>query len=687
MSQSHTPPKAHISGQLSASGTILSETPLLKDELKGRLSQISFTDFRFAFLHREHDDVSMTSRLDQAASEFQSSDSFCIPYRLFSDATSSNESSRIYAPLVELMNNIVNFTQINHAAPDALPLVFTDKFSIAPVPGSDRQRKPDIVGVHSSQPTLGKPSWNTLSVVCEYKKAAPPTRRNPSSLPTSQSAARSRSRSQHDSGLQIPPSSGVSQRSATETDLQLSRYLLEMRAAQPTRAAGYGIQFMRDQASFWYSDADSTIASAPVPINSPGFIGAIMSMARATGEGLGYTPDFLDAAGGLSTQAVGAQLVLDGTTYIIVRVVSHARAMHGRCTCALEGKNPSGEHYAIKLSWQVTTRVSEVEMINLAHERDVSNIVEVIYSTDLRILSHGRRSRLPPDVQRTVQLEDRCLRVLVLPLYMPLYKVQQPDHFLKACISLLNAIHELYHKGKILHRDVSVTNLMVRINEPWIGVLIDLDLAHEEKPVDVNNLGPTSLYRTGTLPFMALDLLHDKDEYSHYHRHDLESFVYVIAWIAGRYDNGIEVKPDRFSAWYKGHWSTIRKEKVAFLAFDHDYTRCVNTSYKFLERTLNRIRECLGEAHTTFRKMSIIMPERLFQDVGTVQGDLYFDDNHQSVSTGLKRKRDPNEETVVEEELPYPKDLPPFGYQALFSLLNDALVVLIAPPTLPTTSS
>jgi hypothetical protein len=84
------------------------------------------------------------------------------------------------------------------------------------------------------------------------------------------------------------------------------------------------------------------------------------------------------------------------------------------------------------------------------------------------------------------------------------------------------------------------------------GMLIDLDLGHEEKSEDADEQGQTLLHRTGTLSFMALDLLHDMDGCPHCHRHDLESFVYVLVWIAARYENGNEVYKEQFRRWSEG---------------------------------------------------------------------------------------------------------------------------------------
>jgi hypothetical protein len=71
------------------------------------------------------------------------------------------------------------------------------------------------------------------------------------------------------------------------------------------------------------------------------------------------------------------------------------------------------------------------------------------------------------------------------------------------------------------------------------AVLNDYDLAHlRGRP------RPSGNERTGTMPFMALDLLTKQaweGKVSRLYRHDCESFLWVLLWICSRYDNGREI--------------------------------------------------------------------------------------------------------------------------------------------------
>lgn len=84
--------------------------------------------------------------------------------------------------------------------------------------------------------------------------------------------------------------------------------------------------------------------------------------------------------------------------------------------------------------------------------------------------------------------------------------------------------HYALWQAGVYHRDVSPGNMMwYRNGTVLMGVLNDYDLSSL-----ATALGPQGNERTGTIPFMALDLLSKKGqrgEVKHLYRHDLESFM------------------------------------------------------------------------------------------------------------------------------------------------------------------
>jgi hypothetical protein len=93
--------------------------------------------------------------------------------------------------------------------------------------------------------------------------------------------------------------------------------------------------------------------------------------------------------------------------------------------------------------------------------------------------------------------------------------------------------------GGVEHNDISVKILMYDKVNGDHGVLNDYDLAHLN-----GRRVPSGAKHTGTMPFMALDLLVDEawgGKTTRLYRHDCESFAWVLLWICCRYNGGKEI--------------------------------------------------------------------------------------------------------------------------------------------------
>ncbi len=87
------------------------------------------------------------------------------------------------------------------------------------------------------------------------------------------------------------------------------------------------------------------------------------------------------------------------------------------------------------------------------------------------------------------------------------------------------------YKAEMLHRDISLSNLMyeIRGGSIWL-ILNDFDLAARVDKDGVPLQTSSTKHRTGTLPFMAVDILQNLTTAIHYLRHDLESAFWVALW-------------------------------------------------------------------------------------------------------------------------------------------------------------
>ncbi|KAA8906865.1 hypothetical protein FN846DRAFT_778048 [Sphaerosporella brunnea] len=122
-------------------------------------------------------------------------------------------------------------------------------------------------------------------------------------------------------------------------------------------------------------------------------------------------------------------------------------------------------------------------------------------------------------------------RLVMSPIGKSLDKFSSYTELLSAIRDAIRGHSNLYHNHEILHRDVSVYNILIARPEHGCGagILIDLDLAISRNRL--KNSGAS--HRTGTPDFMAVGLLSGQP---HRPRHDLESFFFVLLWLATFYD-------------------------------------------------------------------------------------------------------------------------------------------------------
>jgi serine/threonine protein kinase len=137
--------------------------------------------------------------------------------------------------------------------------------------------------------------------------------------------------------------------------------------------------------------------------------------------------------------------------------------------------------------------------------------------------------------------------------------------------------------GGIRHKDISASNLMYD-KDTKDGVLIDFDLASMNKTGE-----PTGMDNTGTMPFMALDLLTKRGmegQVKRLYRHDSESFAWVLLWICGRFEHGNEIENPPFQEWLNCGYNECRRASMDFVGNRSEYE--VTSFYaKFVDAARN----------------------------------------------------------------------------------------------------
>ena len=137
----------------------------------------------------------------------------------------------------------------------------------------------------------------------------------------------------------------------------------------------------------------------------------------------------------------------------------------------------------------------------------------------------------------------------------------------------MTAGHESLYEANILHRDISLGNILLDEDERD-GFLIDLDFA-----IDLTHLEASGAPgKTGTKVFMAIGLL--LDDGPHTFMYDLESFFWVLFWICihcvGPNKGRSEVNP--FSDWNYDSLDDLAGRKKALVSHEGGFGRKLEAS-------------------------------------------------------------------------------------------------------------
>ncbi len=131
--------------------------------------------------------------------------------------------------------------------------------------------------------------------------------------------------------------------------------------------------------------------------------------------------------------------------------------------------------------------------------------------------------------------------------------------------------HYLNWCNGIQHKDISLNNLMYRRkpDNTLCAVLNDWDLS---SVVTEGKETCSGFELTGTVPFMAIDLLSEEalaGKIRHLYRHDLESFIWVFLWVVHCCLNGQKLVKPPFEKWSTPDVEACGGAKLRFLFAGH----------------------------------------------------------------------------------------------------------------------
>jgi hypothetical protein len=396
--------------------------------------------------------------------------------------------------------------------------------------------------------------------------------------------------------------------------VQNGLYVAEMFAAHIARQHVISFLVNNDLIYVWFFDRENTIQGAAINFiqDLPRFLVLLLIMQRMGYEQWGLNGVFEPVpgfSGEVTVGDTGIDLELD--------VKSDERVTHfgirGRATTVFPVKSkalsglPQDRHslnespeLVAKLYWPEETRQSEPDIL-----KEVYKIAE----TDLDVQGHvpelvwfhkfegtsTSKIRIALGLKDAEQAEQgsRVLYILVFRKLIPITTLSGKE-FLAAWWQIVKC-HRALWKGGVLHRDVSPSNLMgYRLRGRFIGVLNDYDLSSFKRD------GPSSLERTGTVPFMAVSLLTSEamaGKVEHVYAHDAESFIWVLTWVCLRYEDGKLLSKNRpLEEWLKVDALRCAEQKAHFLLMGLS-TRRPSESHK---ASWDLVKKCLLVIHSLY---------------------------------------------------------------------------------------
>ncbi|KAG1787204.1 uncharacterized protein HD556DRAFT_1503681 [Suillus plorans] len=363
--------------------------------------------------------------------------------------------------------------------------------------------------------------------------------------------------------------------------VQNGLYVAEMFAAHIARQHVISLIVNNDHIYVWFFDRETSIQGAAINFvqDLPRFLVLLLIMQRMRYEQWGLNRVF-EPEPGFS----GEVMVEDTQIGLELDVKSDERVTHfgirGRATTVFPvrsktlsglGRDPlflnESPELVAKLYWPEETRQTEPDILN-----EVYKIAQI--DPDVRghvpelVWFHKFKETSTSDIRVALGLKDakrakqgsRVLYIIIFRKLIPITTLSGKE-FLTAWWQVVKC-HRALWKGGVLHRDVSPSNLMgYRLRGQFIAVLNDYDLSSFKRD------GPSGLERTGTIPFMAVELLTPEamaGKVEHVYAHDAESFIWVLTWICLRYEGGNLSKNGPLEGWLKSNATRCREQKNDF---------------------------------------------------------------------------------------------------------------------------
>lgn len=349
-----------------------------------------------------------------------------------------------------------------------------------------------------------------------------------------------------------------------EAFLRLCGYARSVFSHQPSRVFLHGFLVHRQDAELWLFDRSGIYGSSQLTVTGADdlFLSAVVgymlmdrgewgmsSLVHINGEDECVSfSDKHDTESPTNTYVLGAKIFERVSGYMVGDGLTVYRARRGDCP---------DWNYAVKFKWSESSESNELKWFNLLEERNVWGVIRLdahyvgantktlhdglTLGNPTTILaksvgSHVELDRTPKEFSDPSMGGDSKIFVctVVTPEGRSLHRYESIPEVLYALRDAVKAHRSLYQDGRILHRDINPSNIIIPsysstrdATDPARGVLIDFDMAKE-------NSEPHQPHQAvGTYIFQAIGVLQAYlPDNPHTYRHDLESFFYTFLFLA-----------------------------------------------------------------------------------------------------------------------------------------------------------
>lgn len=414
--------------------------------------------------------------------------------------------------------------------------------------------------------------------------------------------------------------------------VDLAKVVKEVFSSDDTRRFVFGFTLCGSLMRIWLFDRVGGMASELFDINKNGqmFVTAVLGFLWMDEKQLGFDPTIISSASGERY----IEIERNGETerLIIEEVIMRAYCITGRATTCWKAFRPDDPFLplVVKDSWQYTNRDVEGEMLSEATAKGVINVSRYYHHETVSVdhadddVFNNIRKGLdvtaatnygPPYRGFPKGLANRVHRRTIVHDYgKPIFKASSRAALLGGLVGCIEG-HKSLHRAGLLHRDISLHNLMINEDEDnpsFSAFIIDLDLAIREQSATVSRQR-----NIGTRPFMAIGALLGE---THTFMHDLESFFWVLFWICIHFDGPEARDVEQFDKWnyvdpaelvdYKQ--LLIRSDTLFVQTMEENFTpfyRPLINTVRLLKRTVfpGRRRRCCPQPELYFWMTKVLV--------------------------------------------------------------------------------